>query len=364
MVFPKSEVRNPKSMRAGMIDVDRPDLSQVAPEVLAYIEALEEELLHLKATPVVVRERERQEAAEPPEPAEPPTPYNVITISKSGLAKRTPRHFYGRQRRGGMGVFDLETADDDPPAILTVAHEDENILLFTDFGRTFRLNVNSIAEMPVRARGQNLMTLFQFRPHERIVVALPADGGEYVALASKRGWVRRVPVSRLGRSLIPGMSFHDVQQGGYLTAACWTEGDNDLFMVSEQGLAIRFAESYVHKTGSLGMRVDLGDAVVGITAVTEESGVFLISQDGKGTIRLMSGFRANKAPGAGGKVAVKTENLVGVQTVRTEGDLFIITQLGKIIRFNPADVPPKEGVVQGVNCIALRNDQVTAVSSS
>ncbi len=351
-------------MGVGMLDVDRPDMSQVEPEVLAYIEALEEELLRLQATPVVVRERERPEADEPPEPAEPPTPYNVITISKSGLAKRTPRHFYGRQRRGGMGVFDLETAADDPPVHLTIAHEDEAILLFTDFGRAFRLNVNSIAEAPVRARGQNLMNLFQFRPHERIAAVLPADGGEYVALASKRGWVRRVPISRLGRSLIPGMSFHDVQQGGYLSAACWTEGDNDLFMISEQGKAIRFAENHVYKTGSLGMRVDLGDEVMGITAVTEEAGVFLISQDGKGTIRLMSGFRANKAPGAGGKVAIKTEKLVGARTVRAENDLFIITQLGKIIRFSAADVPPKEGLVQGVNCVALRNDEVTAVTSN
>ncbi|MBK8988088.1 MAG: hypothetical protein IPM39_18800 [Chloroflexi bacterium] len=336
---------------------ERPDLSDVSPEIQAYIEALETELLHQQND-----NTGKQKEEKPPEPNEPPTPYNVITISKRGMGKRTPRHYYGRQRRSGMGVFDLETADDDPPIILTIAHEEEAILLFTDFGRAFRLNVNSLAEAPVRARGQNMMTLFQFRPHEHIVAALPAEGGQYIALASQRGWVRRVPAARLGHSLIPGMSFHDVQQGGYLAAACWTEGDGDLLLVTQQGQGIRFAENHVHKTGSLGMRIDLGDAVAAITAVTEESSVFLLGHDGKGSIRQMSGFRANKAPGAGGKVVLKTDKLVGALTVLPEDDLFIISQLGKIIRFTAAEVPPKEGVVQGVNCISLRNDEVTAVT--
>lgn len=337
---------------------ERPDLSEVSPEVLAYIEALEAEVTHLQSGSLVTQKEET-----PPEPSEPPTPYNVITISKKGMGKRTPRHFYGRQRRSGMGVFDLETADDDPPAILIVAHEDESVLLFTDFGRAFRLHVNSLTEAPVRARGQNLMNLFQFRPHEHIIAALPAEGGQYVALASQRGWVRRVPAARLGRSLIPGMSFHDVQQGGYLTAACWTEGDGDLLLVTQQGKGIRFAENHVHKTGSLGLRVDLGDGVAAVTAVTEESGVFLLSYDGKGTIRQMAGFRANKAPGAGGKVVLKTDKLVGALTVSADDDLFIISQLGKMIRFNAGEVPAKEGVVQGVNCIALRSDEAAAVTA-
>jgi len=336
----------------------RPDLSEVSPEIQAYVEALETELLRLQGNSAG-----KQKEETPPEPSEPPTPYSVVTISKMGIGKRTPRHFYGRQRRSGMGVFDLETGDDDTPAILVVAHEDEAILLFTDFGRAFRLNVNSLAETPVHARGQNIMNLFQFRPHEHIVAALPADNGQYVALASQRGWVRRVPASRLNRSLIPGMSFHDVQQGGYVTAACWTEGDADLLLVTEQGKGIRFAENHVHKTGSLGLRVDLGDKVAAITAVTEESGVFLLGNDGKGTIRQMAGFRANKAPGAGGKVVLKTDKLIGALTVSPDDDLFIISQLGKIIRFNAGEVPPKEGVVQGVNCITLRNDEAAAVTA-
>jgi len=342
------------------MNLERPDLTDVTPEVLAYIEALETELLQLQSAKPTRKSVEEK----PLEPSEPPTTMNVISISRDGYAKRTPRHFYGRQRRSGMGIFDLETADDDAPALLVVADEDDAILLFTNFGRAFRLNVDALSEVPVRARGQNIMTLFKFRSHERIIAALPADNGEAVALASQRGWIRTVNASRLGRSLIPGMNFYDVQQGGHMTAVCWTGGGDELFVATRQGKAIRFAERQVHKSGSLGLRVDLGDEVVAITAVTEQSGVFLLSHDGKGTVRHMSGFRLNKAPGAGGKVAMKTDKLVGSITVNGEDDLFIISELGKLIRFNAGEVPVKTGVVQGVNCMALRNDEATAVCMS
>jgi DNA gyrase subunit A len=342
------------------MNIERPDLTDVDPDVLAYIEALEMELLQAQTA----KPPQRNSEEKPLEPSEPPTTMNVISISRDGFAKRTPRHFYSRQRRSGMGVFDLETTENDSPALLVVADEDDAILLFTNFGRAFRLKVDALTEAPVRARGQNIMTLFNVRPHERIIAALPADGGKAVALASQRGWVRTVDASRLGSSLIPGMSFYDVQQGGQMTAVCWTSGNDDLFVATRQGKAIRFAERQVHKSGSLGLRVDMGDEVAAITAVTEESGVFLVSNDGKGTIRHMSGFRLNKAPGAGGKVAMKTDKLVGAVTVQAEDDLFMISELGKLIRFKAEEVPVKTGVVQGVNCMTLRNDEVTAVCVS
>lgn len=344
-------------MNDGGINLERPNLNNVAPEVKAYIEALEAKLARLQPR--------RESAASPdPEPGEPPTTLNMITISARGMAKRTPRHLYGRQRRGGMGIFDLEAAGGDPPAVLTVADENEVVLLFTDFGRAFRLPVASLAETAVRGQGQALTVMLQFRPHERIVAALPENGGAYAALVSQRGWVRRVRSSYLGKSLIPGTTFHDVKEGGYLTAVCWTPGDDELFMATRLGKGIRFLESQVPARGCLGMRVDVDDAAVAVTAVHPDSGVFLLSNDGKGTIRLMAGFSANKAPGAGGKVAMKTDHLVGAVSVSEEDDIFVISELSKIIRFRAEEVPPKEGVVQGVNCMTLRNDKVTALTAS
>ncbi len=342
-----------------MEELERPDLSQVSPEVRVYIEALEVEILRLTA----VKRRAKRESAVV-EPDEPPTTMNLIAISREGQIKRTPRHLYGRQRRGGMGVFDLDIAEPDFPNLLALVDEAEAVLLFSNYGRAFRLLVSKLAEAPVRARGDPLSDLLPFRPHERIVVALPASGGKYVALVSQRGWGRRVRDGYLGPNMLQGMSFHDVKEGGTLTAACWTPGDGDLLIASQQGKAIRFMESQIPTRGCLGMRVQVDDTTVAVTAVYPDSGVFLVGQDGKGTIRLMSGLSANKAPGAGGKIGLKTHHLIGAVTVGDGDEIFLIAKSGKIIRFRADEVPPKESVVQGVNCMALRGDVVTAVTKS
>lgn len=336
------------------MELEQPDLGSVEPEVLAYIEALEAELERLRGG--------GGEPARAPEPTEPPTPLNVLTLTRTGVGKRTPRHFYTRQRRGGMGVFDLELDEAEPALLLGVADEHEALLLFSNFGRVFRLQTSSLVETPVRGKG--VLLSLPLQAHERVVAVLPADQNKGVVIASQRGWVRSVRASYLGKGLIQGMTFHDVKEGGYITAVCWTPGDGDLLMVTRAGLGIRFAERHVSQRGCLGIRVAQGDEVVGVTAVTEESGVFLAGHDGKGTIRLMNGFAANKAPGAGGKVVMKAEKVIGATAVHESDDIFIISQLGKLIRFQAGEIPAKEGVVQGVNCMALRNDEAVAFTVS
>ncbi len=340
----------------------RPDLDNVPEEIRAYIESLEAKLARLQGRQSAPSPAADKTAA--PEPAEPPTTINLITISKDGYVKRTPRHFYSRQKRGGMGVFDLETADSDHPTLLTLADQSDTLLLFTDDGRGFRLPAGKIGEAEVRAKGQSLRDLLQLRPHEQIVAALPADQTGYVVLVSQRGWARRVRHNYVGSNLIQGISFHDVKEGGPLAAACWTNGQGDVFIMTQEGKGIRFNEAQIPARGCLGMRVDVTDRVVGVASVTAASGVLLISEDGKGTIRLMSGFSANKAPGAGGKIAIKSDRLVGGATVTAQDDIFLISRQGKLIRFLADDIPPKEGVVQGVNCMSLRHDEVVGLGVS
>ena len=83
--------------------------------------------------------------------------------------------------------------------------------------------------------------------------------------------------------------------------------------------------------------------------------------DGRGTVRLMDGFTPNKSPGGSGKIAFKGEKVIGAMAVTPESDAFIISRLGKIIRFKASEIPPKEGVVQGVNCMSLRGDECVAM---
>lgn len=336
------------------MSLERPDLTGIHAEVLAYIEALEEALAEFQESGSAGR------ADSPLEPSEPPTTMNVISISAAGLAKRTPRHFYLRQRRGGMGVFDLDSNEDDPPAFLAVADESAGLILITNQGRALRVEVREIPQTDVRGRGQSLFGDFPLRPGETLAVVAVDQSGSYLILVSERGQVRRIGSQYLGKNLQPGTMLYNTAEGGAPTAVCWSGGNSELFIATRQGKAIRFAERQVPVRGCLGLRVDPGDYVVGVAATTEEGGVFLLNDEGKGTIRLMNGFTANKSPGAGGKVAMKTEVLVGAMAVEDGDDILAISQLGKIIRFQAAEVPAKEGVVQGVNCMNLRSDQCVA----
>jgi len=345
----------------------RPDLTGVSAEVRAYIETLEAELARVRRPArMAPRAAEDDLPAEPtPGPAEPPTTLAVITATAGGLIKRTFRHLYERQARGGMGVFDLDAdglnRQADPPAFLTIADFDQSLIAVTSQGRAFPLAVRQINETPVRSRGQALSQWIPLQPGERLALLIPDQGSGYLTLATVRGQVRRLRYHYFGAALKPGTILYDLREGGAPAAACWTPGDGELFIATRKGNAIRFAETQVPVRGCAGIRVDPDDAVVGVAPVRGDSRVFLLSADGKGTIRAMSGFSANKEPGSGGKVAMKADRLVGAAAVAAGDDIFVISRLGKIIRFAADEVPEKEGVVQGVNCMALRGDETAAL---
>ena len=163
-----------------------------------------------------------------------------------------------------MGVFDLENLDDDPPAFLTVADVSQAIVLLTDQGRAFRIPVSEIPEAPIHGRGQSLGARLPLISDERLAVVFPDSGGTYLALVTARGQVRRLRYHYFGSNLLPGTMMHDIKEGGAPAAACWTGGEDELFIVTRKGAAIRFAERQIPVRGCLGIRVDPDDGVAGV----------------------------------------------------------------------------------------------------
>jgi len=351
-----------------MSELHRPDLSGTDPGVVAYIEALEAALAALAARREHGPRAGADEAIDemPLEPNEPPTTLNVISVSAGGLAKRTPRHLYARQRRGGMGIFDLEAPEGDPPAFLIVADAAHDLILLTNQARAFRMAVSQVVEAAVRARGASILTGLNLQAAEHLAAMLPAGRGAALALVTEKGYARVLPAHVVGAAMAPGTTLMRAAEYGPLAAACWTSGDGDLFVATQHGLAIRFPERVLPLPGGLAIRLEAGDRPVAVEAVRPPEGesIFLLGADGRCTIRLMGGFAANKAPGGGGKVAMKTDRLVGVVAALPEDDLFILSRLSKIIRFKAGEVPAKEGVVQGVNGMALRADTCIVVTAS
>lgn len=337
--------------------MEKPDLSDVTPDVAAYIEYLEKELGRSRVRPSE-REPESEDPSLPPlEVTEPATTAQIITVSRSGLFKRTARHLYERQRRGGMGILDIDLPDNDAPFIVCHADESDMLVVITNKARAFRIRVDEIPSAPVRSKGQSIALRLQ--DDEYPAALLPTTGGITLVLVSEKGYARALPAHMVGMGMTPGVSLYRYAEFGPVAAACWSGGKGDLFIATRNGLGIRFPEKALAVPGGLGIRLENGDAAVGVAAIQPPNGegVLLIGSDGRGTIRLMEGFSANKSPGGGGKIAIKSDKVIGAVAVTPESDIFIISRLGKMIRFKANEIPPKEGVVQGVNCMALRGDE-------
>ncbi len=127
-----------------------PELSGIPLEIVEYIDYLERQLESVSTSnsrrkPLhKIKEVQEEPVSESSWISEPPGRASVISITSSGVAKRSFRHLYNLQRRGGMGIFDIETNEDDPPASLTIAEPEQTLLLITNFGRAFRLPVQQI----------------------------------------------------------------------------------------------------------------------------------------------------------------------------------------------------------------------------
>ena len=345
--------------------MERPNLENVNPDIVAYIEYLESNVKdHTIKKSVTSFEDIEVRLSEPTGPAEPLTTINIATFSKNGLVKRTPRHLFPRQHRGGMGIFDLDVPEPDYPAILASLEEAENALVFTNFAKVYRFPVSRFQQGEVRSKGSPLFDRVPTETGEVPVAILPERSSGYVAMTTSLGRVRCLRHHLFGEHMRPGSLFFNVKETGPLTAACWTQGDSDLFILSEKGIAIRFNEKSLNPQGDWGIKLAKDDRAVAICSVYPDSQVFMIDADGKGTTREMHGFAPNKSAGGSGKIATKNDHLIGAAVVTPNDDLFILTQLGKIIRFKADEVPSTEGVVQGVICINMRNDEVVALTVS
>jgi DNA gyrase subunit A len=287
----------------------------------------------------------------------------LVTISAAGHAKRTSLNSYGRQRRGGMGIYDIRTRDDDSAHLVTVADADDFLLLLTQTGRAFRVAVADLPLTEPRGRGVELSTLADLA-NEQIAAVLSlseADLQRYVLFASQTGFIKRMRAHYFGPALKPGTVVMDPRQtGGPAEAMCLSIGTADVLMVSRGGMATRFNISTAPLNASPGIKLRAGDRLAGVAAVHEEDAVFLATEDGLGTRRLMEGFTANKAPGAAGKIIMKSEAVTAVTVAPDPAELVCLTAFAKIIRFSADEIPAKTAPVQGVDVVDVRGDRVVA----
>jgi len=298
----------------------------------------------------------------------------VVTMSNQGYIKRLPINAYKAQRRGGKGVTGMATREEDFVEHLFITNTHDTILFFTNMGKVYSLKGYEIPEAQRHARGTAVVNLIELDPGEAVTALMPVskfDEDVYVFMATKNGTVKKTELSafaNIRRSGIIGISLAPDDE---LIAVRMTGGDDEILLVTKDGMSIRFRQDNVRAMGRTaagvrGINLDKGDAVVGMDIARDNADVLIITSAGYGKRTPVVEYRPQNRAGKGLKacrLTNKTGNIVGVKLVREENEMMLTTMAGYVIRFQISDVPKMGRLTQGVKVMSLDDgDQVISIA--
>jgi DNA gyrase subunit A len=295
----------------------------------------------------------------------------IVTISHTGYIKRIPLTTYRKQRRGGVGVKGMGTKEEDFLEHIFVASTHHYILFFTDRGKCYWLKVFEIPEEGRLAKGKAIVNLLQIEPGEKIASFVPVkefDDERYVFMATRRGIVKKTSLSKFSQPLRRGIIAQDLDEGDYLMDVRLTDGDQDVVIVTHNGMSISFSETEVRAMGRQangvrGIRLDDGDFVVGMSIADDSATLLVVTERGFGKRTDMEEYRRQKRGGKG-IIAIKTSirngPVVGIKSVTDNDELIVMTTGGMIIRLPINGVRTIGRNTQGVRIIALQQDDLVS----
>jgi DNA gyrase subunit A len=300
----------------------------------------------------------------------------AVTISHGGYIKRNPISLYRSQRRGGRGITGMETKEDDFVEHLFIASTHDYFLFFTNLGRLYWLKVHEIPQAGRLARGKAMVNVLNLQAKEKVATTLTVrsfEEGKSVIMVTRKGIIKKTDLMAFSRPRAGGIIATLIQEGDELIAADVTQGSQDIFLGTRDGLSIRFKEKDIREMGRMaqgvkGIRLSPSDWVVGAEVLSQEGTILTVTENGFGKRTRTEEYREQGRAGKG-IITIKTSNrngpVVGVLQVTDEDDLMIITDRGKIIRLKVKDISVLGRNTQGVRLINLEEqEKVVSVARS
>jgi DNA gyrase subunit A len=290
----------------------------------------------------------------------------VVTITRTGYAKRTRTDLYRAQKRGGKGVQGAQLKQDDIVSHFFVCSTHDWILFFTNKGRVYRAKAYELPEANRTARGQHVANLLAFQPDEHIAQVMQIKDytvAPYLVLATKNGQVKKSKLTDFDSNRSGGLIGINLRDEDELVGAVLCSTDDDLLLVSAEGQAIRF-----HATdealrpmgratsGVLGMRFNTGDELLAMGVVRSDRYV-LVATDGGYAKRTPIDDYPVQGRGGKGVLTVQYDSkrgrLVGALIVQIDDELYAITSTGGVIRTTAKEVRKAGRQTKGVRLMNL-----------
>ncbi|MBM7816440.1 DNA gyrase subunit A [Brevibacterium paucivorans] len=290
----------------------------------------------------------------------------VVTITRGGYAKRTQSALYRAQHRGGKGITGARLRGDDVVEQFFVTSTHNWLLFFTNTGRVYRAKAYELPEGMRDAKGQHVANLLALQPDEEIaeVLSIPDyDAAQYLMLATKSGLVKKTRLSEYDSNRTGGViaiNLREMADGkpDELVSARLVDADDHLLLVSRKGMSIRFAadDSTIRPTGRAtsgvtGMKFKGDDTLLTMDVLTPGTYVFVVTEAGFAKRTPVEEYRLQGRGGFGIKVAKITEqrgDLVGGLIVSEGDDVFVVMEMGKVVRSKIDEVPAKGRNTMGV----------------
>jgi DNA gyrase subunit A len=324
----------------------------------------------------------------------------IITITHNGLIKRTNISEYRAQRRGGKGVIGMATregaTEDDKDFIehLFSAGTHDHLMFFTNTGRVYVERVHEIPDMARAAKGRSIANLLELKAGETIAasIPIPARNGPdkedltwqqpgFLFFATQQGTVKKTPLGDFANVRKDGIIAIGIEPGDILIAVKLTSGQDQVLLITRDGMSIRFSEEDVRPVGrpAVGVRgisLDQGDAVVAVAVVVADANLLVAGENGIGKrtpfdMPLEDGsiepvYRLQSRGGKGiitMKANEKTGAVVGALTVHEADEIMLITTGGQMARIFVKDIREAGRNTQGVKLIDLEGgDKLQAVA--
>ncbi len=295
-----------------------------------------------------------------------PRDNTVIAMTSLGYIKRMTVDNFHAQNRGGKGIKGMQTIEDDYIEDLLMMLTHYHIMFFTNMGRVYRMKAYEIPEAGRTARGTAIINLLQLNPGEKIsaVIPIPDDhdlSEKNLFMVTKSGTVKKTAISEYNNIRKNGLIAINLRDDDELIEVKLTDKDTEIFLVTKNGMCIRFKETDVRRTGRasmgvIGMNLSDTDEIIGMQLDHQGDSLLIASEKGMGKRTYLDEFTVQKRGGKGVKcykITDKTGYVVGVKAVNDEHEIMMITNEGIIIQIRMEDVSTLGRITSGVKLINL-----------
>jgi len=307
-----------------------------------------------------------------------PDDESILVMTRGGYIKRTNPDEYKRQKRGGVGVIDLSTKEEDVVTRFLTTSTHSDLLFFSDRGKVYQMKMFEVPEGRRATKGKSIMNFLSIEQGEMVtsVLAMPKDvkKGDELALlmVTKDGTIKKTLADQFHEVRRSGLIAIKLTKGDELITADFVRKGDDVTLITTKGQSIRFSEGKVRAMGRTaagvrGMKLASGDSIVGAGVIEKDAkgcDLLVLSELGYGKKTALKEYKQQNRAGSGIKTAAvtgKTGTLIAAMVVADEGEIVAMSRKGQVIRTGIDEIPRQGRQTQGVRVMRLRaGDKIAA----